>query len=313
MPRSGSTWVAKILDTNPRVIYRHEPDSARRVPVPLAAEPPFSGHELAMVHDYVAGLRENQSAAVSGKLPLFDKVYHSGPTKHLFATWSYAAKAVSRTGYTPVLPDLVSRSRRESLPILWKSIESLGRLGLLMAACPQLRTVHLARHPCGQISSVLRGERLHKFSSTAPASEDYGIFEQFAHTRIYQQYRLSTEHLRKLLPEQRLAWRWVLFNDKAYQDCKALPGYSFIRYEDICKDPQAAARGMLQHLQLEWSQQTDSFIASHSRGGSDEFYSIKRDPLMAANKWRTELTAAQIEAILEVAKLSDCGRLFLDD
>ena len=27
MPRSGTTWVAKILDSHPHADYRHEPDS----------------------------------------------------------------------------------------------------------------------------------------------------------------------------------------------------------------------------------------------------------------------------------------------
>ena len=26
-PRSGTTWMAKIIDSHPQVLYRHEPDS----------------------------------------------------------------------------------------------------------------------------------------------------------------------------------------------------------------------------------------------------------------------------------------------
>ncbi len=42
-PRSGTTWLAKIIDSHPDVLYRHEPDEVLPPPVPLteAAVPPW--------------------------------------------------------------------------------------------------------------------------------------------------------------------------------------------------------------------------------------------------------------------------------
>jgi hypothetical protein len=58
-PRSGTTWLGKIFDSHPRVLYRHEPDSVYRtvaIPsfnAPLRATSAKSGIRLP------AGTRES--------------------------------------------------------------------------------------------------------------------------------------------------------------------------------------------------------------------------------------------------------------
>ena len=38
MPRSGTTWLGKIFDSHPLVLYRHEPDTWQRLTdVPIVA------------------------------------------------------------------------------------------------------------------------------------------------------------------------------------------------------------------------------------------------------------------------------------
>lgn len=312
MPRSGSTWVAKILDTDPGVVYRHEPDSYERIAVPLAPGAPYDESGRATVRDFVARLPRNKSANVSGKLPLFHKDYHSGLQRAVFGLYVYAAKALTRTGYAAVVPDLISPRAARRTTVVWKSIESLARLGLLLDACPDVRAVHLVRHPCGQIASVLRGERTHKFTSSRPSSEDYGIFEHFEGSGQYRDFGLSPERLRAMTAEERLAWRWALFNDKALADNEHNPAYRLLIYEDLCADPMRVAREIFDHCTLDWHPQSEEFIRQHSSSDKDEFYSIKRDPAKAANKWRSELTPRQIECILGVVRQSRCGAMFAE-
>ncbi len=310
MPRSGSTWVAKILDSHPDVVYRHEPDSDERIAVPLAPTAPYDESQRACVAGFAGRLPENKSTDVSGKLPLFAKNHHPGLRRALYRLYVYGTKALSRTGYTATVPDLIPARLRDRTRIVWKSIESLARLGLLLAACPGARAVHLVRHPCGQIASVLRGERTHKFAGSGASSEDYGMFEQFEATRQYRDFDLSPARLRSMSAEERLAWRWALFNDKAWSDNENDPAYRLLIYEDLCADPVSVARGMFTHCGLDWHAQSEDFIARHSSNDKEDYYSIRRDPVKAANKWRTELTAVQIERILGVTRQSRCGALF---
>ena len=65
--------------------------------------------------------------------------------------------------------------------LAWKSIESLGRLGLVLESLPDARSVHIVRHPCGYVASVLRGEAAARFDHNAAAA-DFPIYEMLSGT-----------------------------------------------------------------------------------------------------------------------------------
>ena len=47
MPRSGTTWLGKIFDSHPRVLYRHEPDTWQR----LTDVPIVAGRDAREIHE----------------------------------------------------------------------------------------------------------------------------------------------------------------------------------------------------------------------------------------------------------------------
>ena len=60
MPRSGTTWIGKILDSHPRTLYRHEPDTWRRLDtIPLFPAPSARligrSHRSTRVHCFTSG------------------------------------------------------------------------------------------------------------------------------------------------------------------------------------------------------------------------------------------------------------------
>ena len=161
------------------------------------------------------------------------------------------------------------------------------------------RAILITRHPCACIASTLRGEAQKKFSSAVAASEDYGIVKIFVET-AGRSRGLSFEHLRDAHPVERMAWIWVLSNEKAVEETKDRERCLPVRYEDFCSDPVAKTKETFSFMGLPWTEQTAQFIEASTLAvkpgrfdrltqGSSRFYGIFRDPVGAANKWKSEM------------------------
>lgn len=299
LPRSGTTWVGKIFDSHPRTLYRHEPDSVVRMPLPLVVD--AADDACPVVRDYFAAIPGMNAPKVCAKLPLFPKAYLSGPRFQLFRLGVYASKVAGRLGRAlPVFanPGLPADG---SVRLVWKSIESLGRLGLIHRCLDEAFAVHIIRHPCGYVASVLRGEARRQFTDNRPSSEDYDLFEKLLQTPQAERHGLDLDYLKSLTPEARLAWRWVIFNEKARDDLAGRPRHTLLVYDALCEDPLGQARALFEACGLEWNGQTERFVRSSITSEQDAYYSVFKDPKAAANKWRRDLSPRQIDDILAVA------------
>ncbi len=132
---------------------------------------------------------------------------------------------------------------------------------------------------------------------------------------------LSLDHLRRLHPVERMTWIWVLMNEKSVEDTRGLDRCMSVRYEDICHDPVGKAREMFSFSGLAWDKQTSDFIEASTLGvepgkldrltqGSQRYYGVFRDPIRAAQKWKTEMKPEDIERVYQVLRQSDLIRLY---
>jgi hypothetical protein len=204
--------------------------------------------------------------------------------------------------------------------VVWKSIDSLGRLGVILRIIEDCRAIRITRHPCACISSVLRGEAQHKFSSSVSASEDYGILRIFLETAVRNR-GLTVDHLRGLHPVERMAWIWVLTNEKAADETNTMERCTSVRYEDICLDPVNKMKELFLFSGLGWTQQTSDFIQASTLGvqpgkfdqltqDSRRYYGIFRDPIRAADKWKSEMKPEDVERVYRILRQSDLIDLY---
>lgn len=304
MPRSGTTWVGKIFDSHPQTLYRHEPDTWKRLQMPRypnMADAPKYAEEI---RSFTEALPRIQASRVSAKRPFFSKSYHSRIRHHMVLASAWAALVGSR-----IIPDcpmlvLAANVGYPAQRVVWKSIESLGRLGLMLETLPKAYGIHLLRHPCGYIASVLRGEKDRKFVSDAPTSEDYGIFGAVSGTTLDQKYGLSAIDFSILAPHERLAWQWVLLNEKALADCQMTGRSLCMRYEDLCLNPEGQVAQMFATAGLDMSPQTRAFVASSTTRSKQGYYSVFKDPLQAAMRWERELSKNMIGDIMAIIRCS---------
>ena len=218
---------------------------------------------------------------------------------------------MSKVTHRLKLPLFKKPVRIQSTPpvIVWKSIESLARIGGIQASHDAF-AVQILRHPCGHIASTLRGEKQHKFDSSTPIFEDWDLFDKLLKQTNEQRFTLAD--IQKMQPEERLAVRYGLLNDAALSQMDTTQSMVLV-YEDVCRSPKQAVQSLFNSLKLSYTPATDEFISGSTEKDDDAYYATNKSPLVAAYKWRKELSAEQQLRIHNIVRQFEVYQYYRDD
>ena len=304
-PRSGTTWLAKIIDSHPDVLYRHEPDETHPSPVPLTPEA-----LPALLDCWMA----DRSPRTVTKRMFFPKSWQSTPARWLRASLAKASGAASHLPWplkaleSLPIPDLASRPPRR---IAIKSVRWSQGASVFAEALPDSRTVFILRHPCGQVASVMRGNRQRRFDlrtegTDMPFDEEQAIAHAAAHGADAATFQA--------LPDAaQYAWSWRAFNEPAYADLGARTNVNVVLYEALCANPEALSQRIMEFVGLDWTCQTADFVSrSTTYEGAAGYYAIMRNAVAAAERWRETMTPADQQAVRSVVATSPLARFWPD-
>jgi len=144
MPRSGTTWIGKIFDSHPDTMYLHEPDTEKMITeLPRFVRPHEYQKHLNFASEYLLSLPNKASLRVNGKLPLFRKKYSYDILNLLIKFNIYLAKLLEQVNIKIGLINYTNFIKNKPYVIVWKSIESFARIGLLLEAKKNLSLVYI--------------------------------------------------------------------------------------------------------------------------------------------------------------------------
>jgi hypothetical protein len=309
-PRSGTSWLAKIFDSHPDVLYRHEPDSVLRAwDLPWMCTRDDVNTYRDDARTYMRRLIDTATLKTAGSLPMFPKRFQSAPARLARVAIVHAlraadlAKASRRLTRSMHIPDFIDPARLPELHVVLKSVSSRGRARLFAEALPGAKIIFILRDPWGQVASMRRGAALGKFEDDLPIAE-------LLETEQAARYGLTEARLASLPPVEQFAWNWAVLNEKAIEDLGGLDCVKILKYQDLCEHPMEQARALLAFAGLPWDSQTETFLRrSTTYGGPDRYYAVFRDTASALYHWRQELSMEDQERINNVVQATSLAAL----
>lgn len=314
LERSGTTWLGKILDSHPDTIYRHEPDSLYRLnKIPLFMNKDRIAVNDSYIKNYIDKILEINSPTICAKMPIFRKSYF-GVTKYYIIKWNAFLSKLAKHYLSYNIPIIKSAniSILSKQILVWKSIESFSRLGFLSNSLPNSKTVYIIRHPCGFISSLLKG-RSQGFMPCNDKSEiDIEFWKQRLTCDIAKKHDLNLAKIKAMTRVEELSWRWLIDNDQVLHDLDDSKRSLVVIYDELCEDPLAVTKRIFDFCELSWSEQTENFVNASTSIEDVKYFSVFKDPKIAANKWRQQLNEDDIFTIKGIIENSESGKLFLN-
>jgi len=299
-PRSGTSWLGKIFDSHPDVLYRFEPDWF---------DADEADTDSARIRANMARWLRNRDPRAAGKRPFFPKSWQTPPARLLRASLIYAEAAATRIGLpawpAPDLGDIV-RARA-----VIKSVRLSEGLGVFARAVPEGRVLLIVRHPCGQIASLMRGTRDGRFELAEPGTDM--PFDEARTLAFAAGHGIDEGSFQRLPDAGKYAWSWRAFNETAAASIAGRGNARVVVYEDLCAGPVPEARALLAFSGLSWEAQTETFLVrSTGHDGAAGYYGVLRNSIAAANRWRTDMAPEDQNAVRSVVLDSDLVRYWPD-
>ena len=299
MPRSGTTWVAKAIDSHPKTYYLHEPDSVKRMQIPNIINESDASEYVSYVDDYLANIETVDNLKVVGRLPYFEKDYLNGVQLAFNRFSALASKSLGRFSDRISKGSPILCKPKKPHETFWKSIESMGRVSVLSQTSIPLKMLLLVRHPCAVINSELKGEAAHKFSSKTPVYEDWGLFEKLLLAESAVRRGLTLDDIKALPPAGRLAWKWLIYFEQLEAQAEK-DNCMMVQYEYLCSEPLDGFKSCFEFLGLAFDEQVKKYLIESTSSHSDSYYATSKDPQKAMNSWKDSLDKSNITIIEEI-------------
>ena len=289
-PRSGTTWVGKVLGSTAGVFYVHEPDNEGLDPRALKAKrsvgrfPVLSGSDVAP--EYLA---------------LWHEVFECSPPNAKSYRWRMARKSLRAAKRRGEVEDAFRRAPREdSLRLKTAGLCAIHGAPRRPDERPVVKSVYaslaaewISDRFSPSVLVVLR-DPLNVISS--PKTYLAEGSDLAAHPRVVTWIRDGVVPAPDpgLSPIGWATWQLGVFQ-QALQRSARDRGWPTVRHEDLCLQGSEGFEALAESLGLTWTDRAAAFLAQSNRSGTG--YATKRVAEELPEIWRDRLSANQLYEI----------------
>lgn len=305
--RSGSTWLLDLLDQSPETFCRNEPYGAAGSSLANLTSHRFFISEWndEQQQQWDEAIQSATTHMGERDRPIqVQKEYILGVSRAIGLCRAVQGRKLRRVlqMMSPSLRQgewslpwwLGSQQRlTESLSVL-KLIASPGWTDFILRTRPNVKVLHIVRHPGGVLNSWLNRYVAHR---------DVREVKNNSRARLEQLVQCNPNWARRLGDIQRMSidelelWYWRYVNEIIWEGGQQAGNYHQLIYEELVVDTVALMRQMFERCSLRWSESVGQRIAA-----------LSSNSVSIATKWRNSLTAPQVdvvERILEDSAMRD--------
>lgn len=195
------------------------------------------------------------------------------------AFWDFVDSEAQKDFKVHLMTCLILRAAlkadRSIQTICVKPISLLDAMPEVSHALSNAQIIYISRHPAGRSESIVRqllGER-----------------------KADQPIQSTVEE--RLASWQRLGQSWGATNKKVLAWFRQHPGWRWVFFEDLTRDPLGEFKKLYNEFGLSWDETIEAEIKQRTTGKDGGFYEVQRDASKQADKWRTRLTEEELDAI----------------
>ena len=266
LPRSGTSWLASVLNTAWGIKYFYEPF--------------------------------NKDQVVEAK-PYWMKYIRADDDEPEFALFCRDAFA-GRVNKRPVTrklstPYSLVRGRLRWLPgrVMVKDVHTCMSLEWIDRHIKPF-TIIIIRHPCALISSWFR-----IFKSTVKQRSANELQKLISQPRLIEDYLKPFEHLFQQDGDfwQQTALYWAAVYYVILEQKKHHPDWIVVQHEHLCQEPIKEYKQLFDKLDLRWTRRTDKLLKVSTTEDSGRAYLPKRISSQEPDKWKKELESWQVDRV----------------
>lgn len=314
-PRSGTTWLGSILNSNPNVMYRFEPFLRSRKFQPrkyqeiidIVASDNFSDQNVSQLYDYLF------TACPDWEIPpFFQKNYRCRSGQGRAIVWPLSRKQERLKPlfsylYTPL----------DNPTIVFKEVghKNLYKQLLMKTDTP---IIYILRNPCAVFKSQKKGNEenlmqnlnIEEMKSILNVKNKLKTNEAIFYLDKYQE-KISSFSFAQLF-----ALRWLITVTE-FLNSNEQKNLLLVIYEELVDKTEVMVEKIFAHSGLEVTESTANFMKESKAGGTinsflakvktgqiwtNSYFSVFRKPQSSRDSWKEKLSREEIEQILEIVQ-----------